>query len=211
VETLFKHIQDCVDYAEEGVVTSGPVHKIIVDYTKIFATGSFMSACRRWNEKEAADKIATYFKIHFVAAHRQHKQMQGKSAANSGYHSENTAVGQTEDHMAEATTGALEYLATAPVAYHGVVATLTEANARQARQMEDHSKEIKEVKALLKKVRAERRGKRPFTPSLDNWFWSHCYKVAKSHTIQSCIFPNYGHTHEAKKDNNMGRCQAHKE
>jgi hypothetical protein len=36
------------------------------------------------------------FKAHFSAAHRQHKQMQGESAATSGYHSANAAVGQTE-------------------------------------------------------------------------------------------------------------------
>jgi hypothetical protein len=32
-----------------------------------------------------------------------------------------------------------------------VVATLTEANSRLAKQLEDRSKELKEVKALLKK------------------------------------------------------------
>jgi hypothetical protein len=89
VETLFQQIQDCVDYAEEGCVTIGPVHQISVVYTKIFSTGSFTSACRRWNKKEAADKTWTNFKTHFSMAHRQHKQMQGESAANYGYHSAN--------------------------------------------------------------------------------------------------------------------------
>jgi hypothetical protein len=62
-----------------------------------------MSACRRWNEKHGIDKTWTQFKSHFAAAHRQHKQMQGESAATAGYHSANAAVGQTEDQMAEAT------------------------------------------------------------------------------------------------------------
>jgi hypothetical protein len=39
-------------------------------------------------------------KAHFSDAHRQYKHIQGGSAAPSGYHSENAAVGQTEDQMA---------------------------------------------------------------------------------------------------------------
>jgi hypothetical protein len=46
-----------------------------VGYAKIFATGNFMSACRRWNEKDTADNMWANFKVHFAAAHRQHKQM----------------------------------------------------------------------------------------------------------------------------------------
>jgi hypothetical protein len=71
-----------------------------------------MSACRRWNEKPAAEKTWTHFKSHFAAAHRQHKQMQGESAATAVYHSANAAMTQNEDQMAEDTIGALENLAT---------------------------------------------------------------------------------------------------
>jgi hypothetical protein len=75
VETLFKQIQDCSDYSEAGGAPIGPSQQINVGYAKIFATGHFMSACRRWNEKPAAEKTWTHFKSHFAAAHRQHKQM----------------------------------------------------------------------------------------------------------------------------------------
>jgi hypothetical protein len=95
VESLFKQIQDCADYSEAGGVLIGHPQKINVGYAKIFATGHFMSACRRWNEKPLADKTWAQFKAHFSAAHLQHKQMQGESAATSGYHSANTAVGKT--------------------------------------------------------------------------------------------------------------------
>jgi hypothetical protein len=75
VETLFKQIQDCDDYSEAGGVPIGHSQQINVGYAKIFATGHFMSACRCWNEKPAADKTWTHFKSHFAAAHRQHKQI----------------------------------------------------------------------------------------------------------------------------------------
>jgi hypothetical protein len=86
-----------------------------------------MSACRRWNKKPLADKTWAQFKAYFSAARRQHKKMQGESAATTGYHSANAAVGQTEDQMAVATIGALANLATATAVDRGVVATLTEA------------------------------------------------------------------------------------
>jgi hypothetical protein len=84
VELLFKQIQDCANYSESGGVIIGHSQQINVGYAKIFATGHFMSAYRRWNEKPNGEKTWAQFKAHFSAAHRQHKQMQGESAATSG-------------------------------------------------------------------------------------------------------------------------------
>jgi hypothetical protein len=162
VETLCKQIQDCADYSEAGGVPIGHSQQINVGYAKIFATGNFMSACLRWNEKPAAEKTWTHFKSHFAAARRQHKQMQGESAANAGYHSANSAMTQTEYQMAEATIGALENLAAATAADRGVVEALTQENYRLAKQLEENSSELKELKALLHQERRDKRGSRIF-------------------------------------------------
>jgi hypothetical protein len=142
---LFKQIQDCADYYEAGGVLIGHPQQINVGYDNIFATGHFMSACRRWNEKPLPEKTWAQFKSHFAAAHRQHKQMQGESSAKAGYHSANAAVGKTEGQMADATIGALYNLVTATAADRGVLATLTEANARLVKQLEDNSNELREL------------------------------------------------------------------
>jgi hypothetical protein len=92
-DPLFKQIQDCADYSEAGGVLIGHPQKINIEYAKIFATGHFMSACLWWNENPLAEKTWSQFKAHFSVAHRQHKQMQGESAATAGYHSANAAVG----------------------------------------------------------------------------------------------------------------------
>jgi hypothetical protein len=165
VESLFKQIQDCADYSEAGGVLIGHPQQINIGYAKIFATGHFMSACRRWNENQTIGKTWTQFKSHFAAAHRQHKQMQGESAATAGYHSENAAVTHNEDQMAEATIGALTNLATATAADRGVVAALTQANSRLAKQLEDNANELRELKVLIKKERSEKRGQRSCNPS----------------------------------------------
>jgi hypothetical protein len=173
VETLSKQIQDCADYAEAGGVPIGYSHQINVGYAKIFATGHFMSACRRWNEKPATEKPWTHFKSHFAAAHRQHKQMQGETAAHAGFHSANAAMTQNEDQMAEATIGALANLATATSAYIGVVAALTQANSRLVKQLEKTASELRELKALLHQERRDKRGPRNVNPSSSNYCWTH--------------------------------------
>jgi hypothetical protein len=137
--------------------------------------------------------------------------MQGESAATAGYHSVNAAVGQTEDQMAEATIGALANLATATAADRGVVATLTEANVRLVKQLEDNSNELRELKAFIKKERFEKRGQRSFNPSPNTYCWTHGYKVSNTRTSLSCNFPKQRHTREATRTDNMGRSQANKE
>jgi hypothetical protein len=167
VDSLFKQIQDCADYSEAGgVLISHPI-QINVGYAKIFATGHFMSACR-WNEKHTIEKTWTQFKSHFAATHRQHKQMQGESTSTACYHSANAAVNRNEYQMDKATIGALANLATATAADRGLVAALTQANSYLAKQLEDNSTKLRELKALLKKERSEKRGQRSFNPSPSN-------------------------------------------
>jgi hypothetical protein len=170
-----------------------------------------MSACRRWNVKHTAEKTWTQFKSHFAAAHRRRKQMQGESAANSGYHSENSAATQNEDHMAESTIGELANLATATAADRGVVAALTQANSRLAKQLEDNSSELRELKVLLNQERRDKRGPRIFNPSSSKYCWTHDYKVGKTHTSLTCNTPKPGHKTEATRAGNMGGSQANKE
>jgi hypothetical protein len=211
VETLFKHIQDCADYSEAGGVPIGPSQQINIVYAKIFATGHFMSACRRWNERPAANKTWTHFKSHFAAAQRQHKQIQGETAANVGYHSANAAMTKNEDHMAEATNGALENLATATAADRGIVAALTQANSFLVKQLEENASELRELKTLLNQERRDRRGPRSSTSSESTYCWTHGYKVGKTHKSVTCNTRNPGHKAEATWADNMGGSQANKE
>jgi hypothetical protein len=113
--------------------------------------------------------------------------------------------------MAEATIGALANLASATAADRGVVATLTEANARLGKQLEDNSNELRELKSLIKKEITGKRDQRSFNPSPNNYCWTHGYKVTNTHTSLSCNFPKQGHKREATRAYNMGGIQANKE
>jgi hypothetical protein len=170
-----------------------------------------MSACRRWNEKPTAEKTWTQFKSHFAAAHHQHKQMQGESTATAGYHSANAAVTHNDDQMAEATIGALSNLETATAADRGVVAALAQENSRLAKQLEDNSSVLRELKALLNKERRFKRGARSFNPSARNNCGKHGYKVGSTHTSLTCKLTKPGHKTEATRADNMGGSQANRE
>jgi hypothetical protein len=198
VESHFKQTQDCADYSEAEGVLIGHPQQINVGYANIFATGHFMSACRRWNGKTNVEKTWAQFKTHFAAAHRQHTQIQGESAAMSGYHAVDADVGKTEEQMTEATIGDLANLTTATALDLGVVATHTEANARLAKQLKDNSNELRELKALLKKERTERRGQHSFNPFPNNYCWTHGYKVSNTHTSLATRADNMGGS-QAKK------------
>jgi hypothetical protein len=199
VDTLFKQIQDCADYSEAGGVPIGHSQQINVGYAKIFATGHFMIACRRWNEKPATEKTWTHFKSHLAAAHLQHKQMQGGAADHAGFHSASAATTQNEDQMAEATIGALENLATATASDRGVVAALTQANYRLVKKLEETASELRQLKALLNQERRDKRDPRSFNPSSSNYRWTHGYKVGKTHTSLTCNTPKPGHKAEANR------------
>jgi hypothetical protein len=211
VESLFKQIQDCDDYSEAGGVLIGHPQQINVGYAKIFATGNFMSAWCRWSEKQTIEKTWTQFKSHFAAAHRQHKKMQGESAATEGYHSANAAVTHNEDQMAEAAIGALSNLAKATAADRGVVAALTQANAHLARQLEETSNELRELNVLLNQERSAKRGQHSFNSSPTNYCWTHGFKLGRTHTSLTCKTQKPGHKKEATRENNMGGSQANKE
>jgi hypothetical protein len=211
VETLFKQIQYCAHYSEAGAVIIGRPQQINVGFANIFATGHFMSACRRWNEKPAAEKTWAQFKWHFAATHREHKQIQGESDATAGYHSANETVTHTEDQMAASTIVALENLATATAAGRGMVAALTQANSGLAKQLADNSSELRERKALINQERSDKMGPRRFNPSSSNYCWTHEYKVGSTHTSLTCKLPRPGNKTEATRANNIGGSQANRE
>jgi hypothetical protein len=125
----------------------------------------------RSSNQAEADKTWNNLKIHFPAAYRQHRQRQGETIGSQAF--ANAAVTQaSEDDLAEQALRAFANLATATAVDRNVVAQLMEANYRLLKQLEDNVTSLKEVKALLKKERAERASggntdrppRRSFTP-----------------------------------------------
>jgi hypothetical protein len=91
------------------------------------------------------------------------------------------------------------------------VAALTQENSRLAKQLEDNSSELRELKALLDKERREKRGPRFVNPSAINCCWTHGYKVGSTHKSLTCKLPKPGHKTEATRADNMGGSHANRE
>jgi hypothetical protein len=150
VENLFNQIQDCRDNAEAGGVTIGKAHTLRTAYAKVFYTGNFHSKCHHWKQRDTPDKTWDNFKIHFTAAYRQHKQMQGETAAASGY--VNADISQpVDDDLSEAAIAAFANSTTSSSVDRGIVATLTDTNYQLSRQLEISVQALEEISALLKK------------------------------------------------------------
>jgi hypothetical protein len=116
-----------------------------------------------------------------------------------------------EDQMAEAIIGALANVATATATDRSVVAALTQANSRLAKQLEDYSSDLRELKAVLNQERRDKQGPRSFNPSSRNYCWTHGYKVGRTHTSRTCNTPQPCRKIEATRAENIGGSQADKE
>jgi hypothetical protein len=105
----------------------------------------------------------------------------------------------------------LIHLPTLPdnAADRGIVATLTEANSRLTKQLEDTSQSLKEISYL--KERKERSFRNPFAPSNGNYCCTRGYTIARNQTSENCLYPKTGHKREATKENNIGGSQSNKE
>jgi hypothetical protein len=113
--------------------------------------------------------------------------------------------------MAEATIGALANLAITTAADRGVVAPLTQANARLVKQLEEKSYELRELTALLNQERSAKRIQLSLNPSTTNYCWTHGFKPGSTHTSLTCKTRKPGHKKEATRENNIGGSQASKE
>jgi hypothetical protein len=83
-------------------------------------------------------------------AYRQHKQIQGATAVASGY--ANAAVAQPgNEDLTESAIDDFVNLAIATAVDRGIVVTLTDANYRLTKQLEDTAQTLKEIRTLLKK------------------------------------------------------------
>jgi hypothetical protein len=134
--------------------------------------------------------------------YHQHKQIQGESAATSGY--ANADVAKPEDDLAEAATDAFFNLETATAVDHDIVAALTDDNCGLAKQLEESVTALKEIRAMLKKEGNDRAARKLFANYPDNYCWTHGYNIFNSHSSVNCRFLKNDHKHEATKNNNMG-------
>jgi hypothetical protein len=115
-----------------------------------------------------------------------------------------------DDDFSGSAIDAFANLATDTAVDRDIVSTLTDENSYLTKQLEETSQILKEIRALLKKERNNRGSHKPFSPSLDNYCWTHGYKIARNHTSESFVYPKTEHNREASKNNKIWGSQANK-
>jgi hypothetical protein len=64
---------------------------------------------------------------------------------------------------------------------------------------------------MVHQEQRDRRVQKNINATINSYFWTHGYKVDKTHTSLSCNTRNPGHKTEATRAENMGGSQANKE
>jgi hypothetical protein len=95
--------------------------------------------------------------------------------------------------MDEATIGALANLETSTTADRGVVAALTQANARLAKQLKENSNKLWELKALVIQEHSAKRFQSSFKPSTLIYCCTHGFRLGSTPTSLTCKTQKTGH------------------
>jgi hypothetical protein len=145
IETLLQQIQDTRAFAVAGGQPYGNAMIINVANTLIFNTGLFPDACRAWQSRSIAKKTWAQFKIDFATAHLEFR-LTNQTAQQSGFHSSNMMIEQSQPEPMNDTAEAIAQLATATASDRSTVATLTKTNAKLATQLEAANALIEQLK-----------------------------------------------------------------
>jgi hypothetical protein len=188
---------------------------INVAYTLVFNTGLYPAACRAWQSTALAAKTCTQFKIDFSTAHREFR-LTNRTAQQSGFHSANMMIEQSQDGSMQETAEEIAQLATATVSNRGMVATLTTTDAKLATQLEAAHPLIAQLKSeiatLRIKIKPVWQGQQlARTMNNDSYCWSHGFQAANSHTSATCNVRKAGHQENATRIDTMGGVQWGKE
>jgi len=124
IELLFVQIEEAEEFAEDGNAPYTNIQVINKAYNLIFRTSPFKRACRRWNERPAAEKTWANFKTHFSAA--QVALQEEMDTETAGYHGANSMTNQ--DNLQNQQAAALANLATAVASDRQAFDVLTTTN-----------------------------------------------------------------------------------
>jgi hypothetical protein len=126
IESLFKHIEDGVRYANSGMQPYTEVHDVNIACLLILNTGAVPEACRDWQCHTPVNQTWDGFRREFARAQCEPRII-SITASGAGYHTANVAEHYVHDHLPVdgGFVTAMANLATATSTDRETVATLT--------------------------------------------------------------------------------------
>jgi hypothetical protein len=215
-ELIIDQIEDCQDFAEDGLQPFTDRQIINTAYTLVFNTGAYFDECKAWNIKPPVEKTWDNFKTHFLLA-QENLRMQQDTAQQAGFHGANAMQHAITQQMYEEQSVALANLATATSSDRRALETLTNTVAKLTSDLKSKDLEIKKLKSQQqRKPLGDQENTDPNAPpartpyvkrDMGSYCHTHGYLVYKTHHSGNCKYPNEGHKKEATRTNNMGGCQ----
>ena len=199
IALFFRRIDDCVQYAADGLVPYTPEQILQTTYNQINASGYYTEACKTWRNKAAADKNWINFKTFFADQYHDAKD-QLKHTGGNNFQSANAIQ---EEAITDIST-ALDNLAMAASNDRDIVAELTKNNSTLVNTNKSLTEQLKTanetIKSLSKSITPKKRGS---SKPHNNYCWSHGY-VYGAHNSETCNRKLEGHKDTATKDNRQG-------
>jgi hypothetical protein len=221
IETLLKHIEDGVHYANAGMRPFMESQNVNIAFLLILNTGAIPDACHDWQHHTPVNQTWADSRREFARA-QQEQRIISSTASGAGYHTANVAKHYAPTTM-PANNGlvtAMANLAAANSADRETVATLTRAIDIATLTDQLKAKDIwaKAQEADVRRLLSTHGNPRPpvvpgptntymrkyYKTNNENYCWSHGYQVGLNHKSANCTKKAPCHKDNATKANIMG-------
>jgi hypothetical protein len=219
IETIFKHIEDGVRYANAGMQPYMESQYFNIAFLLILNTCTIPDACRDWQRCTPVNQTWADFRREFARS-QQEQRIISSTVSGAGYHTANFAE-HCEPTALPANivfVTAMANLVTATYADRETVATLTKAIANLTEQLKAKDIWAKSQEAELKRLLGAQGNSTPiasarptnayvrksYNTKNKNYCCSHGYQVGLNQTSVNCTKKAPGHKDNATKTNIMG-------
>ena len=218
IETLFRQIENAIDYASAGNTPYTPAQVLAIAYQIVFQTGIFPDDCRDWKRQTAAHKTWPQFKIDFTRAHQEYRESQVTTPGAAGF----LATGEPSEYDApdesqQQTIDAIANLATATAADRSAVAALSGTVSELTKDLSKANAKLvaalEKISLLTQQLASSRLGRNPrgnpaptndssaHSSARSHYCWTCGHK--SEHSSWNCETPATGHQKRATRTNTM--------
>jgi hypothetical protein len=219
IETLFKHIEDGVHYANAGMQPYMEAQYVNISFLLILNTGSIPDACREWKRRTPVNQTWADFRREFARAQREQRII-SNAMSGAGYHTANVAEHYVHNSLPDdgGFVTAIVNLDTVASSYCETVGTLTKAIATLTEQLKAKDIWAKSQEAELKRFLGGHATAARIVPTTtgatylrksykiknDNYCWLHGYQFGLAHKSANCTKKAPDHKDVATKYNIIG-------
>ncbi len=214
IETLFRQIENAIDYASAGNTPYTPAQVLAIAYQIVFQTGIFADDCRDWKRQPTVYKTWPQFKIDFTRAHQEYRESQVITPGAAGFLATDIEPDYgPSDESQQQTIDAIANLATATAADRSAVAALTATVSDLTKDLSKANSKLiqalEKIALLTQQLSPSKPGRNPRgtpSPTGDSSARSHyCWTCGhkSEHSSWNCENPSTGHQRRATRTNTM--------